>query len=189
MDYRFFLGTGAEPQPDVVVVTADEGYLGLSRKTQLKMRWARFHDYDFVFSGFQDTYARPERLRSCAKYEYYGNIYVHPDFGRYCQGGVGYLVGRKAISALCDDTTVPHETYTEDVWTGYVLSKAGIEPTGTGLFVGTGLNWSESKEIPECYRGPKRNNDIVTCHLSYYQADGKFRPQDMYDMHDRWLRS
>lgn len=186
-DYIFFSGHGSIPKDDVVVVDAPDDYLSLTYKTKEKLKWAAERDYDYVFSCFPDTYARPERLLKCLGHDYYGNIYTHPEFGRYCQGGVGYLLSKRAIQEL-NVSTFPINASC-DVWVGQALEKAGIVPVYTPYFVGTGLNWSTSPVPPECFCGPKQNNEVVTCHLSYMEADSVYRPRYMYEMHRRWLES
>ena len=184
LDYKFFHGRGASPQGDVIVVDAPDDYPGLTYKTQEKLKWAMTHGYESVFVGFNDTYARPERLleRIALGHDYYGNVYTHPEFGRYCQGGVGYLLNKRAVSAVNSDTDTPYNP-SEDAWVGKALLRAGIEPVTTGDFVGTGQYWDHHEDPP------LKTNKVVTCHLSYLTTNLRFRPDHMYDVHNRWLRS
>lgn len=189
MDYKLFLGTGATHKSDVVVFDCDDSLGGTIKKLQLKTRWAYEHGYDVVFCCYPDTYAAPKRLLECANVgcDYLGPNYTHETLGSYCQGGAGYLLSRKAMAILMEDTLplvhrdgtlFPYKDGGDDAWAGQALRRAGILVTHHG-----GFKISGSSED-----GPRLSNEVVTSHLSY--ANGmaiEYKPELMYSKHKEYL--
>jgi hypothetical protein len=175
IDYKFFHGVGAKRKDDVVIVNANDGYYDLTSKTKEKVKWALVQGYDYMFSCLADCYAVPERLLSSGfeKYDYFGDVFCHPNGNPYCQGGPGYFLSKKAMEILNDDpTNYPNE----DCWVGDVLCR---HPE---------IKREDSKDFVWCGHiddaGPTKNNTHITAHLS--NAGGGYRPELMYAKHEQW---
>lgn len=171
--YLFFHGRGASSREDVVIVDADDAYFDLTTKTKAKIKYALEHNYEYAFMCFPDTYACPERLVKCGyeHHDYYGNVYQHPGGPRYCQGGPGCFLSRKAMEVLnANSSNYPNE----DCWIGDVLNAAGIYPVECVGFKNLGP-------------GPLRTNTSITNHLST-QPSG-YTGENMRAAHREWLNS
>lgn len=139
MDYHFFLS-------DTISMTD---------KLKQKMNFALEQGfYDYMFSCFPDTYARPERLllSGFENFDYFGSVFKHPSPGAtlYCQGGAGYFLSRKAMEIA---TSNPTSYLNDDCWLGDVLSREDVSLGHTEDF----RQWAGS---------PLRSNNVVTSHLS-----------------------
>jgi hypothetical protein len=172
-DYKFFHGSGATPKEDVEVVNCPDEYYALTDKTKAKIRYALEHGYNFCFMCFPDTYACTERLFTCGfeSYDYYGNVYQHPGGPRYCQGGPGFFLSRKAMEIInSSNKSYPNE----DTFIGDLLHAAGVAPVECLGFKNLGPD-------------PLRTNNSITNHLST-QPSG-YTGENMRAAHRSWLNS
>lgn len=172
-DVVFFHGLGATPREDVVLVNCPDEYYALTDKTKAKIRYALEHGYEYAFMCFPDTYACVDRLLTCGfqAHDYYGNVYQHPGGPRYCQGGPGFFLSRRAMETLNKN---PSNYPNEDCWVGDVLNAAGIPPVNCLGFKNLGP-------------GPLRTNTSITNHLST-QPSG-YTGENMRAAHREWLNS
>jgi hypothetical protein len=192
IDYKFFVGHNAEPKEDVIKVNAGDTYWDLGWKCQEKFRWALDKGYDFVFSADCDTYVCPEKLLTCGfePFDYYGDFYhedprqpwPHGSNGMFCQAGPGFFVNRKSMElfvaeykeGLCDNLI------------GEILkrNKVKIGDAGWRRFT-THLTTSDI--------GPRKNNDVVTCHLSTVRPDNDINFWHKNKLHEKlyaeWINS
>jgi hypothetical protein len=175
----------------IVLIDCRDDYGHLTSKTQVSLRWAQAHDYDFVFRCFPDTYVRIERLltRPFTEFDYYGD-FRNEFLGKqnYASGGAGYVLSRKAYTHLLDapitgvwrDDITP---YAEDLWVGNRLgfdwpAKKLKYFDDTTRFLNKGQSY-----------WPNKNNQVVTSHLSAGSPHEKYRKEMMYDCHKSWEAS
>lgn len=130
VDYRFFMGRGATPGPDTVVVDAPDGYDGLTLKNREVHRWFCQHNYDFMFFADDDTYINMRRLMTSGfeKYDYSGKIFHWPGSPTAYQGyictGDGCWLSRRACETLAAATDV--KDWADDRWMGQILGENGF---------------------------------------------------------------
>lgn len=174
MDYKFFYGRTAKPRSDVVITDANDAYYDLTTKTKEKIKWALMQNYDYMFSCLADCYASAQRLLSSdfKKYDYFGNVFCHPEGKPYCQGGPGYFLSNKAMRILDQNASnYPND----DCWVG-------------DAFCGKDIKWGDSKDFVVwghlAGHGPASNNTHITAHLS--NADGGYKPESMHEKHKQW---
>lgn len=202
VDYKFFVGIGAEQKNDNVIVNAGDDYFALFHKTLEKFKWVYDHGYDNLFHCYHDTYACAERLlKNADQADYFGD-YLHADprqpfphfsHGNSCQSGQGVFISRKALKIVIEEmptVIAQHPTvWEEDFWTGKIITK---HPE---------LSIKDSRNMP-CNLtpddpGPRENNDIISVHLSTIydsnhrgdssrDSEAKYRPEYMYKMHKEW---
>lgn len=177
MDYRFFLENCTVPRQDSIATNSDEW--GMTDRLKYKLRWAQKNGYDFVFSCFPDTYARPDRMLKCGfnEYDYFGCVFRYP--GRestpYCQGGAGYLVSRRVMDIIsAEASSYPND----DCWLGDVLYKHRV-------------SMHHSEDFRQWAGSPLKDNTIVTSHLSYASNSlgVPYTAKFMYEEHKKWLDS
>jgi hypothetical protein len=182
IDYKFFHGRGCTPGPDIVLLDINDAYDGVTEKLKGKVRWAYEHGYDYVFPCFADTYAVPERLLACGfdKFDYFGDVNkgVSYDATFYCHGGAGYFLSRRAMEVINRNTT---SYVNDDCWVGDVLS-------------GTDTTMGNSEDFRQYIGSPRRDNCIVTSHLSDSSHHPGVHPftysgDYMYAEHKAWLES
>lgn len=192
-DYKFFHGRLAKEKDDVVVVDADDAYVGITAKAKEKYAWAKKSGYDYVFHCYHDTYACPERLKELLREEpdYIGDFYhtdprqpyPHASYGKYCQGGPGYLISNKAFSYAASDMPSAMDLINdpmEDVKVGQsVASHKDVKVTDNRQFL--------NLLTPEDH-GPRRSNGIITCHLSTIRP-APYRAEYMLKLHKEWEES
>lgn len=172
-DYKFFAGRGATEKNDVVVLDVEDALFGLTEKAKVKAKWAVENKYDFVFSCFPDLYARPERFLSCGyeKYDYCGNVYQHHGGPRFCQGGPGYFLSKRACAIIADDL---RSYLNDDCFIADVLIGSGIEAQHLVGFM-------------QCGPGPLKHNNSITNHLS--TQPGGYTGHNVLEEHRRWRES
>ncbi len=172
-DYKFFHGSSAKAKDDVIIVSTVDELYGLTEKLKAKLRWALRNEYDYVFSCFPDTYARPERLLTSGfdRCDYLGNVYQFPDSSPFAQGGPGYILSRKACEAAVSNNTA---YLNDDAWLGDVLTLVGIAPMHNPDFKAFGP-------------GPLLSNSTITNHLS--TQPGGYTGDNLRADHQRWLES
>lgn len=182
MDYKFFHGIGCEPKDDVVLLDCDDSIHGVTEKLKGKVRWALEQGYEYMFSCFADTYARPERLLASGfdKFDYFGDVgkgeCEHATY--YCHGGAGYFLSRKAMIKIKDNPT----SYTnDDCWVGDVLS-------------GTDTTCGNSEDFRQYVGTVRKDNNITTSHMSdssHHPGVHPFTytPDYMYNEHRAFMES
>lgn len=205
MDYHFFHGLpNFQDRYDVVTFPIDDSIWGLTNKLKLKVKWGFENGYDFIFSCFPDTYARPERLLSSGfeRFDYFGSLSSHVDylppqeptgvyFGHekevpnggtvrgdwYCHGGAGYLLSRRACEVVVNE---PSSYLNDDCWLGDIMRNPRH-----------GLSRGHSDDICQFEGHPRKDNSIITSHLSHASnSDGvKYTAAYMYNEHKAWLDS
>ncbi len=177
MDYAFFIERGHASEYDIVSTGAEYG--DMTARLKFKLAWGYDHGYDFVFSCFPDTYARPERILTSGfdKFDCFGTVYKHPSEGAtpYCQGGAGYLVSRRVMELVKANPTC---YMNDDCWLGDVLHNSG-------------LTMGHSEDFKQWAGRPEASNTIITNHLSYVSNSlgVPYTPKFMYDEHQHWLDS
>jgi len=177
VDYKFFFGRTAREKDDVVIVNSDDAYFDLTNKQKEKIKWATLQGYEYMFSCFADTYASVERLLASGyeNYDYFGDVFCHPNGTPYCQGGPGYFLSRKAFDILNKATcSYPNE----DCWVGDMLAGKDIKTKDSKDFVWLG-------HLPGM--GPSKSNTHISAHLS--NAEGGYRPELMYEKHLQWTQN
>jgi hypothetical protein len=144
-DYKFVLGRGCDnPREDELVFDVDDGYRGMSYKSQAMHRWVIEHGYSHTFHCSTDTYIIVPRLLSsnfesgdyigCAisghwpEYDaegVYRTFYHEP----YAQLGAGGWLSSRSSSIIAKSNPsaagVPFTT-ADDLWIGQVLRQSGI---------------------------------------------------------------
>ena len=202
--HRFFHGRGEKPQSDIVVTDSYADYHSLMYKTLEKFKWVLANGYDSVFHCYHDTYACAERLRLPEGVDYFGDFYhedprqpwPHLSYGKFCQSGAGVLLSRKALQVAVGGMVARLKTnpsyWEEDVCTGESILNAPE------------LTVKDSRDMPcnltQHDHGPRRSNNMISCHLSTIQPDGhwngqgretewKYRPEFMYKLHREWQTS
>jgi hypothetical protein len=135
-DIRFFYGMAGEvaravdefeisPElGDCVYLPVPDDYLALSLKTRAICAWALDHDYDMLHIVDSDTYVRPGYLDESG--DYIGMLARETQYGSYCWGAF-YSLSRRAMELVANAQELP--SVYEDVCTGLIMQKAGIEPT------------------------------------------------------------
>lgn len=212
VDYKFFVGnhlgtnTISTTKSDTLSVEADDGYDGITVKAKRKFHYATNMLHDFVFHCYHDTYACVERLLAlCDGHaDYIGDFlhtdvrqpYPHDSYGKHCQGGPGYLISRKAF-ALCarefPEDNDPRYHSSEDTWSGVVVR------SHPELVIEDNRQFTTSLDVDDV--GPRRDNGVVTNHLSTIRPrgyNGKFTgretefsysPEYMHKLHREWNAS
>lgn len=177
MDYRFFVEKGAKEKDDVVI-TENEDW-AMTCRLKAKVRWAFSRDYDYIFSCFPDTYARPDRLLSSGfeKFDYLGNVFKHSSQGAtpYCHGGAGYFIGRRAMECVLEEES---SYLNDDCWLGDVLYRKGISR-------------GHSEDFKQYAGSPVKDNTIITSHLSHASNSlgVPYEAKFMYEEHKKWVDS
>jgi len=177
MNYRFFVENGGISKADTIV-TENEDW-AMTCRLKAKLRWAHQQGYDYVFSCFPDTYARPDRLLTSGfdKFDYFGSVFKHSSPGAtyYCHGGAGYFLSRKAMEIVARQTT---SYLNDDCWLGDMLS-------GTCILMG------HSDGFRQFAGSPLRDNTIITSHLSHTSNSlgVPYTSKFMYDEHKKFLDS
>ncbi len=175
MDYRFFIEKNTLSDEENISTGTEDG--DMTGRLKFKLAWAYDNGFDFVFSCFPDTYARPERMLTCGfeNYDYFGTVYQHPGGTAYCQGGAGYLVSRKSMEIVRSN---PTSYLNDDCWLGDTLNRDDIVRGHSELF----KQWAGR---------PEASNSIVTNHLSYVSNSlgVPYTAQFMYDEHQNWIYS
>ena len=173
VDCFFFVGQGAEPAPDTIVVDAPDDYFSLALKRRAIFRWACEREYDFTFKICEDNWVDVGAyLRSgFEKYDYFGHIHTwpggNPTFPYGYIGPDGETTSLKANLILKD---APVDIWCDDGWVGNVLGAAGI-PMKHDVRFGT-VDMPASK-------------NTITRHGSLEMGGtGKYKPEWMYQVHD-----
>lgn len=209
IDYRFFFGNqlGIFPSKfpeDAVVVNTGDDYYSLMYKTFAKFRWVLDHGYETMFHCYHDTYACAERLVLPTGVDYFGDYYhqdprqpwAHDSYGNSCQSGQGVFLSRRALKnvveefAKLDPSTL--NIREEDWWTGASITKHSELVVQDTRNMTTNLTPND--------QGPRRSNQIVSCHLSTIDPGGtwnkqgretewKYRPEFMYKLQREWEAS
>ncbi len=105
-------------------------------RTQLMVRWALEHGYDYLFRTDTDSYVWVNRLMACGyeQHDYMGWCVGYPrhlekDWAmNTAHGGVGFILSRRSMEIVA---TAPVEKYSDgkywgDLWAGHQLWKHGI---------------------------------------------------------------
>lgn len=177
MDYKFFVEKGGVDTTDTIA-TENEDW-AMTCRLKAKVRWAQDRHYDYVFSCFPDTYARPDRLLRSGfdKYDYFGSVFKHASPGAtfYCHGGAGYFLSRKAMEIVSKE---PSSYLNDDCWLGDVLNISMISR-------------GHSDDFRQFAGSPLKDNTIITSHLSYASNSlgVPYNARFMYEEHQKWLDS
>lgn len=190
IDYKFFVGHNADAKDDVIKVDAGDTYEDLGWKSVEKFRWALNHGYDYAFGADCDTYICPERLLTCGfeQFDYYGDFfhedlrqtYPHASNGMFCQAGPGFFMSRKAMERFIAE----YREGVSDNLIGEIMKRHSDIKIGDG-------SW---KRFTTCLfpddPGPRKYNDIITCHLSTVRPDGDHnywhKKRLHYKLYDEW---
>lgn len=177
MDYRFFVEKGGIEKADTIA-TENEDW-AMTCRLKYKVGWAYQQGYNYVFSCFPDTYARPDRLLSCGfdKFDYFGSVFKHASVGAtfYCHGGAGYFLSRRAMEMVTKETS---SYLNDDCWLGDTLNKMGVLR-------------GHSDDFRQFAGSPLKENTIVTSHLSHASNSlgVPYSASFMYAEHKKWKDS
>ena len=107
-----------------------------THRTQLMVRWALEHGYDYMFRTDTDTYVWVNRLLACGfeQHDYMGWSVGYPRHlektwaMNTAHGGVGFFLSRRSMEIVAN---APVEKYLDgkywgDLWAGHQLWKHGI---------------------------------------------------------------
>jgi len=204
LEHRFFHGEGAEPKEDVVVLPCNDGYLGLMHKDKLQYTWALEQDYDYVYRCDHDSYCCPERLL-VSRFEGYDMAGCRGPLNSI-EGGPGFFISKKLMQLYVDKMEEAckgfviqgknvvndfYNSYLNDWWTTALAKHHNLSMAGSTSFVHL---WTLDAA------GPRRDNNIVSAHLStvtppgYVNVGGRecehrYRPSFMLQKHQEWLGS
>jgi hypothetical protein len=189
IDYRFFVGNGGVASGDSVLLNCDDSYRHLSDKFAAKTRWALSQGYDYMHAVQPDCYVRLERLLKSGfdKVPYMGARYTHATLGEYGQTGASITLNQDAMNIVANDSSPSRhadgsleDINSEDARVGQVLKQRGILLTNHDGFRISGLNEP----------GPRRNNFVITSHLSYRDwVQVPYEVKFMYEKHREFLES
>ena len=197
IDCRFFIGIGKMNRADVVTVNAGDDYASLAYKNYQKFCWAYEQGYDHMFNADADTYASVARLLWCGyeKFDYFGDFlheeprqpYPHASYGCFCQEGPGYFISRRAMKACIDDLPARFaQGQTDfDPLVGEVCRAHSELLIGDGSWRRFTTHWEEHDP------GPRKDNEIVSCHLSTLPPAKEewAKSWRMYRLHNEWKKS
>ena len=137
-DYKFFFGDPVKSGlSDEVYLDCGDSYFETALKVQAICRWALAHNYNSLFKTDDDTYCRPERVRTAGfeSYDFVGRL-LPPEPNHpvpYPMGGCGYYLSERMMELAANDKFPvadpegdPLNTY-EDGWIGRVARDAGLE--------------------------------------------------------------
>jgi len=145
IEYRFFLGRGNEdPQPDEVILDADDSAHGLTEKVQTMFNWSLDRNVDYLYRCDNDTYVcLPRLLRS--------------DFARYNvmnrYGGCGIWLSQKAMSHLVM-CPLQDRGLIDDHW----------------ITDNYGLDFQDERYATMFGDGPTLHNDSITLHHDQWNS-------------------
>jgi hypothetical protein len=134
-DYKFFFGNPVKSGlNDEVYLDCGDSYFETALKVQAICRWALAHNYNSLFKTDDDTYCRPERVRTAGfeSYDFVGRL-LPPEPNHpvpYPMGGCGYYLSERMMELAANDKFPvadpegdPLNTY-EDGWIGRVARGA-----------------------------------------------------------------
>jgi galactosyltransferase len=150
----WFVGNGETVTDDVIHLDCDDTYNKLIDKTRAMVKYVLDNDYDYAFFTDTDTFICVDKLLASG---FEAHDYIGWCRGRdYAQGGSGYWLSRKAMTALIDDTTPTTHTIWEDMHVGHVLARHGITPHHDERYLvgpaNVHMDW------------PTKGNAIITLH-------------------------
>jgi len=158
MDVRFFLGGGEAMSDDEVILPCPDDYRNLPLKCRLMFQWALQQGYDYVFKTDDDVLIAPSRLLEAVPV---GMNYVGRLRGAargfpapYCSG-MGYWLSRRAMEERVNGADV--DDFNEDLTTGNILLKAGIEGAHDHRYV---VAKSDNSAV-NGREGPRNGNDVI----------------------------
>ena len=171
--YKFFLCPNVrDPQPDELILDAEDGWFNLLRKFRAEIDWFMSQDFDYFFRCHNDTYVFVPRLLTSGfeNLDWIGHEQHAPDWSaaekfsghvgahRFAYGGSGFWFSRKACETLqkflhTADYLKHAEHAIEDIAIGKILS-------------GEGFVLYNDHRYHERQPGPLPENDIITLHES-----------------------
>ena len=204
IDHRFFHGKGAESKEDVVIVPCKDDYYGLMHKDKLQYFWSIEHGYDYMYRCDHDTYCRPERLL-LSGFEKYDMAGCRGPLNSI-EGGPGFLISKRLKQLYVDkmedackgfviqDKKVTNDfyhSYLNDWWTTALALDKKMNIAGSASFVHL---WTLDAI------GPRRDNNLVSAHLSTITPPGyvdiggrecehRYSPSFMLKKHQEWMNS
>jgi hypothetical protein len=169
LDAKFFYGrlpAGMQrtPEEDEVFLQVEDDYEHLPHKTVAICKWAREHNYDFVFLCDDDTGVYVDRLMievQSLPFDYAGHIN-----GGSCSGGCGYFLSRRGMEAVQESPNC----WAEDVWIGKCMKSAGIPMVDLPMHY---PGYADHYFFKNGFDPSKLHNQIVTMHA--------LRPEDLRD--------
>jgi hypothetical protein len=147
----FLVGNGPSSLParegHLLRCPCPDDYQSLPQKTRWFCLWALLnYDFEYLFKCDDDTYVDIDRLLACGA----SADYVGHDIAGFASGGAGYLLSRRAATAVV--AQMLERTGPEDVLVQKALAQAGIGFTPDPRF----YPWND--------RAPAGDNDLVTSH-------------------------
>lgn len=205
IDYRFFIGHKNDlhktknkyaHKNDIQVVDTGDDYSSLHYKSIEKFKWALDAGYDYLYECGTDTFGCIPRLIASGfeLYDYYGDFlheeprqpWPHGSYNKFCQEGPGYFISHKALQFCVNDIRFDRSTDFDGL-VGEVTRAhrdAGHMTIGDGSWRRFVTHWDENDP------GPRRNNNIVSCHLSTLPPNKMswFESRRMYKLWDEWCK-
>lgn len=162
--YAFFMGGETAPvrepcETDCVYLGCGDGYQDLTFKVRAIVRWALERGFSHLFKVDDDTYIDPWKLLASGfeQHDYCGWTRGR----RYCHGGAGYWLSRRAMELIATDPE-PAPDPAEDVYIGKLLQAHGVAMV------------QDKRYLPQGPR-PARADAVITMH--------KLSPVEMLAFH------
>lgn len=159
--YAFFLGGETAPvgepcEPDCVYLGCGDSYQDLTFKVRAIARWALERGFSHLFKVDDDTWIDPWKLLRASGFE--SHDYVGWTRGRrYCHGGAGYWLSRRAMELIATDPE-PAPDPAEDVYIGKLLQARGVVMEQDRRYLaGRPAAWMAIEP-------PKPSNAVITLH-------------------------
>lgn len=164
--YAFFLGEETAPvlepcETDCVYLGCGDGYQELNLKVRALVGWALERGFTHLFKVDDDTYIDPWKLLASGfeKHDYCGWTRGR----RYCHGGAGYWLSRRAMEIIAADPE-PLADSAEELYVGTLLQARGVVMVQDKRYL-------PHRELP----GPTRSTDIISMH--------KLSPGELLEFH------
>jgi len=193
IEHKFFIGHGGVPKDDVVLVDSGDDYWSIIYKVVHRYRLTLETPYDYFFFCDVDTYFCAERLLMSGfeKYDYFGDFYhtdprqpwPHESYGRFCQGGPGFMIHRKVLKEASKDLKIYTESPERQGW-GWEFPMGDTIKSHPEFKVGDCRFFTTMLSLED--EGPRKTNSVITAHMS---TIGDYKKEYMYKKYQEWQDS